>query len=168
MRKLYEIDKSIEDVLNALTDPDTGELIETESLDSLLLEREQKIESVILYRKDVSAEMAAVDAEIATLTARKKRLAKTCDGLDVYLGNALGGQKFSTARCEATFRKSEVADIKPEDVADFVLWAKKEAPELVTHKETDAPNKMEIKKLLKAGTLLPYCSLVVKQNITIK
>ena len=167
MRKLYEIDKSIEDVLNALTDPDTGELIETESLDALLLEREQKIESVILYRKDTFAELAAVDAEIAKLTERKKRLAKTCDGLDVYLANALGGQKFSTARCEATFRKSEVVDVDDE----FCNWAadpENFALHFLKRKITDTPDKAAIKKYLKDGNTLEHCRLVEKQNISIK
>ena len=169
MRKLYEINKSIEDLLNATTDPDSGELLDFESLDALLLERDQKIESVILYRKDVAAELAAVDAEIATLTARKKRLSKTVDGLDGYLTNALGGQKFATAKCEASFRKSEVADIAEEDVAKFIEWAKGTFNfEVISHKETDTPNKAVIKKMLKAGEELPYCRLVEKQNIQIK
>lgn len=169
MRKLYEINKSIEDVLNALVDPDTGEIVETESLDALLLEKEQKIESVILYRKDISAERAAVKAEIDALTAREKRLAKTEDSLDHYITYATGGEKFSTARCEAVFRKSEVADIKKEDVDKFVDWAKGTFNfEMLTHKETDAPNKTVIKKMLKAGEEIPYFTLVEKQNITIK
>ena len=169
MRKLYEINKSIEDLLNATTDPDSGELLDFESLDALLLERDQKIESVILYRKDISAERAALKAEIATLTAREKRLAKTEEGLDGYITNALSGQKFSTAKCEASFRPSEAADINQEDVDKFIEWAKKTSNmELINHKETDTPNKVAIKKMLKEGEEIPYCRLVKKQNITIK
>lgn len=56
MRKLYEINKSIEDLLNAVTDPETGEVVDLDALDDLLMEREQKIESVALYEKDVNAE----------------------------------------------------------------------------------------------------------------
>ena len=168
MRKLYEIDKSIEDILNATTDPDTGELVDFESLDALLLERDQKIESVILYRKDVAAELAAVEAEIATMTERKKRLVNTRDGLDGYLAKALDGQKFSTAKCEANFRKSVVVDM---DELGFIDWAKSQNEDVskyIIHKEADAPNKTEIKRLLKAGGSLPYCRLVEKKNLTIK
>ena len=168
MRKLYEIDKSIEDILNATTDPDTGELVDLESLDALLLEREQKIESVILYRKDVAAELTAVEAEIKTLKARKDRLEATRDGLDRYLTKALDGQKFSTAKCEATFRKSEVVDLDEFGFLGWVYSQPEDMSQYVIHKESDAPNKTEIKRLLKAGGTLPYCRLVEKQNLTIK
>ena len=39
MRKLYEINKSIEDLLAAVTDPETGEIVDPDALDDLLMER---------------------------------------------------------------------------------------------------------------------------------
>ena len=85
MRKLYEIKKDIEDLLNAVTDPDTGEVVDPDALDSLLLERDQKIENVALYAKDVNAEWVAVTHEIMTLQQRADRLKNTEEGLKQYL-----------------------------------------------------------------------------------
>ena len=167
MRKLYEIDKSIEDILNAVIDPDTGEIVDTESLDALLLEREQKIESVALYYKDVAAEMGAVGDEIIRLEDRLKRLKKTSEGLKIYLCKALNGQKFTTPKCEVNFRKSEAVEV---DDA-FVEWAS-DVNNLALHflkrKITDTPDKTAIKKYLKDGGTLEHCRIVENNNITIK
>lgn len=167
MRKLYEIDQSIEDVLNALTDPETGEIIETESLDALLLEREQKIESVVLYYKDVMAEIGAVGNEIVVLEQRLKRLKKTSEGLKTYIGKALEGQKFTTSKCDVSFRKSEAVEVDDE----FVEWAS-DAENFALHflkrKITDTPDKTAIKKYLKDGGTLEHCRIVENNNITIK
>ena len=167
MRKLYEIDQSIEDVLNSLTDPETGEIIETESLDALLLEREQKIESVVLYYKDVAAEIGAVGNEIVVLEERLKRLKKTSEGLKTYISKALEGQKFSTAKCDVSFRKSEAVEVDDE----FVEWASDVdnfALHFIKRKITDTPDKAAIKQYLKDGGTLEHCHLVEKQNLTIK
>ena len=56
MRALYEIDN---DIL-ACVDKETGEIVDTEKLESLEIEREKKIEGVILWRKDLMAEAEAV------------------------------------------------------------------------------------------------------------
>ena len=167
MRKLYEINKSIEDLLNAITDPDSGEVTDPEALDNLLLEREEKIESVILYYKDVQAELSAVGNEINALNQRADKLENTANGLKIYLSKALEGQNFKTSKCEVKYRKSESVEVTPE----FVEWAYSQKDDMspyITHKESDVPNKVEIKKLLKAGGSLPYCKLVENQNISIK
>lgn len=165
MRKLYEINKDIEDLINAVTDPDTGEVTDMDALDDLFLERDQKIESVILFRKDVIAEKNAIGAEIAELEKRYNCLAKTADGLDGYIEKALGGQNFKTARCEVKHRKSESVEVDPE----FCRWAIASLKcELVTQKYTSAPNKAEIKKALKAGEDLLYCRIVENDNLIIK
>ena len=167
MRKLYEIDKSIEDILNATTDPDTGELVDLESLDALLLEREQKIESVVLYYKDIAAEIGAVSNEITVLEQRLKRLKKTSEGLKTYIGKALEGQKFTTPKCDVSFRKSEVVEVDD----DFIAWAsdvENFALHYLKQTITETPDKQAIKKYLKEGGTLEHCRLVEKQNLTIK
>ena len=64
MRKLYEIRADIEDCILNATDPETGELVDTEQLDKLMVEHDTKIENVALYIKDSRAEAAAIKAEI--------------------------------------------------------------------------------------------------------
>lgn len=165
MRKLYEINHDIENLINSVTDPETGEVIDLDSLDSLLMEREQKLESVALYCKDTHAEWVAVSHEIIALQQRADRLENTEKSLKVYLAGALGGEKFTTPKCEVSFRKSETVEVDEE----FVAWAKDNyAAHLINHKETDQPNKAEIKKYLKEGKPLEHCRIVAKQNISIK
>ena len=89
MRKLYEINHDIETLINAVTDPDTGEVVDLDALEDLLLERDQKIENVILYRKDVISEMRAIGEEIDTLETRLSRLEKTAESLKGYIEKAL-------------------------------------------------------------------------------
>lgn len=169
MRKLYEINKSIEDLLNSVTDPDTGEVVDLDALDDLLMEREQKIENVALYAKDVNAELVAITHEIMILQQRADRLKNTEDGLKAYLTNALEGQKFSTPKCMISFRKSESAE--PDD--EFIEWASDInncALHFLRIKETKSvtADKEAIKKYLKSGGTLEHCRIVTKNNISIK
>lgn len=167
MRKLYEIKKDIEDLLNAVTDPDTGEVVDLDAIDSLLLERDQKIENVALYAKDVHAMWVAIMDEITTLQQRADRLKNTEDGLKIYLSNELQGEKFSTSKCDIGFRRSEAVEVDD----DFIAWASN-IDNLALHylkrKETVTADKMAIKQYLKSGGTLQHCKLVTKNNITIK
>lgn len=169
MRKLYEINKSIEDLLNAVTDPETGEIVDLDALDDLLMEREQKIENVALYAKDVNAEWVAIMNEIMILQKRAEKLKKTEDGLKTYLSTALNGEKFSTPKCMISFRKSESAE--PDD--EFIEWASDInncALHFLRIKETKSvtADKEAIKKYLKSGGKLEHCRIVTKNNISIK
>lgn len=167
MRKLYEIKKDIEDLLNAVTDPDTGEVVDPDALDSLLLERDQKIENVALYAKDVNAEWVAVTHEIMILQQRADRLKNTEDGLKQYLARELNGEKFKTSKCDIGFRKSESADVDD----DFIEWAsdiENCALHFLRKRETVSADKEKIKKFLKEGGKLEHCKLVTKYNISIK
>lgn len=166
MRKLYEIDQEIENLIASGVDPETGEwTLDESALETLQMERDKKIENVILYYKDLDAEIAAINTEVYTLVDRATKIAKKRDGLKIWLSKALAGQKFSTARCEASFRKSESVEVGD----DFCAWADQyEQDDYITIKHTVTPNKTAIKKFLKSGGELPYCQLVEKQNIQIK
>ena len=166
MRKLYEIDREIENLIVNGIDPETGEwTLDESALEALQMEREQKIENVILYFKDIKKDCIAIEQEISNLDDRKDRLEKTMEGLKIWLNKALAGQKFSTARCEVNFRRSEAVECDD----DFCAWAEQyEADSFITVKHSVAPNKSEIKKFLKSGGELPHCQLVEKQNIQIR
>ena len=55
MRALYDIDQDILDCV----DLETGEILDTEKLDALQMEREAKLEGVALWVKDLRAEAEA-------------------------------------------------------------------------------------------------------------
>ena len=118
MRRLYEID---EDILSCV-DTETGEIIDTEKLDALTMEREAKIEAVILWRKDIKAEREAVKAEYQNLKKRADSLAKTEDSLTEYIRYALEGEKFKTARCSVSYRATKKIVIDDVNAVDPCFW----------------------------------------------
>ena len=68
MRALYEIDNEI----LSCVDLETGEVIDTEKLDALQMEREKKVEAVACWVKDLKAEAEAIKAEKQILADRQK------------------------------------------------------------------------------------------------
>lgn len=71
---LYEINSQIEQVWGAAVDPDTGEIINEEALqalDGLTMQREEKLENLALFYKNLSAEAEALKAEKMRLAARQ-------------------------------------------------------------------------------------------------
>ena len=77
MATLYEIDTAIYSCI----DPESGEVIDTAQLDSLLMERSKKLEAVALWIKNLDSDAAAIKAEREALDrnpmqkpSRKKRM----------------------------------------------------------------------------------------------
>ena len=70
---LWEVDKRISDILeNGMhIDEETGEVFLPEDLDSLNIERDEKIEGIALYVKNLKAEAEAIHAEIDRLKDRE-------------------------------------------------------------------------------------------------
>ena len=85
--KLYEIDSALE----ALVDPETGELLDYEQFSRLQMEREAKIENTALYVKNLEAEAKAIKEEEARLSERRKAMENKAKRLREYIGFALDG-----------------------------------------------------------------------------
>lgn len=71
---LYEINSQIEQAWGAAVDPDTGEIINEEALqelEQLGMQREEKLENLALFYKNLSAEAEALKAEKMRLAARQ-------------------------------------------------------------------------------------------------
>ena len=153
--KLYEIDNAILDCI----DLETGEVIDTERLDALQMERDAKIENVALWIKDLKAEAEAIKAEKMALAERQRVAENKAESLKKWLAYALDGQKFSTAKCAVSFRNTENVELS--DVGMIRLM--KEHDELLTYKEPE-PNKTAIKQALKDGLTVQGVQLV--QNIS--
>lgn len=157
--KLYEIDNAILDCI----DLETGEVIDTERLDDLQMERVAKIENVALWIKDLKAESEAIKAEKMALAERQKVAENKAESLKNWLAYALDGQKFSTAKCAVSFRKTEKVEIS--DVGMIRLM--KEHDELLTYKDPE-PNKTAIKQALKDGLTVQGVQLVQNMSTIIK
>ena len=157
--KLYEIENAILDCI----DLETGEVIDTERLDALHMECDAKIENVALWIKDLKAEAEAIKAEKMALAERQKVAENKAESLKNWLAYALDGQKFSTARCAISFRKTEKVEIS--DVGMIRLM--KEHDELLTYKDPE-PNKTAIKQALKDGLTVQGVQLVQNMSTIIK
>lgn len=154
---LYELDKAIADF--ELEVNEDGEVLNIDELDELNLAREQKIEGISLWVKNLEAEKEAVKHEKDNFADREKRLGKKIDSLKGYLTYALQGEKFSTPKVAVSFRKSESVHITdeyliPDEYKLFTVVKK--------------PDKGVIKKALKDGKEIMGVELVEKQNISIK
>ena len=163
MARLYEITNSIANFEPEI-DEETGELLNADILDRLNMAREDKIESLCLYVKNLNAEAAAIKAERDNLDERMKSKERKADSLKRYLAASLNGEKFESPKCKVSYRKSQQVVVDSE----FEEWAKEKAPELLTIKTTYAPSKTAIKEAMLDGKSVPHAALVENNNLILK
>lgn len=155
MASLYEIDKSI---LGCI-DQETGEMIDPDRLEALFMERNQKIENVALWIKNLQSDALAFKAEKEAFAEREKAANAKIEQLKKYLAQALDGQKFSTGKCAVSFRRSEQVEVLDETIIPRAYMV-----ETVTYK----PDKKLIKEMLKDGEQVSGCQLIENLNPQIK
>lgn len=151
---LYEIDSAI---MNCV-DMETGEIIDMEALEDLQMERNQKIEGIGCWIKNLLADAKALKEEKDNLAARQKAAENKAASLKEFLSSYLNGEKFKTAKVAISYRKSDsvvVAEnaILPEE---FLKYAE------------PTPDKVGLKAALKSGKEISGVTLVTSQNIQIK
>ena len=166
---LYEIDLAIQQALEAALettiDPETGEILEQgnfEELEQLTAERDEKIENIAAYIKNLAAEADAIKAEEKALAERRKAKESKAERLKEYLANSMliaGQTKFESAKCALSFRRSTSVNILDIDAI----------PEEYRKIKTEiSADKTAIGKLLKAGEQIAGAELVEKQSLQIK
>lgn len=159
---LYEIDKSILE----LADPETGDITDWAKLEELQMERDQKIENVALWCKDLKAQALAIREEELALARRRKDIEGMIESRERYLEGALQGRKFETARCCVSFRRTQKVEITDERAA--VDWAREnERYDLLTY-TLPTIGKSDLAPLLKAGAVIPGAKLVENVKIGVK
>lgn len=160
--RLYEIEQAMLECC----DIETGEVIDPAKLDALQMEREKKLEGIALWIKNLKADVDAYVAEMESFAVRRKAAERKIEGLTDYLYNALGGEKFSTAKCAVTFRKSQGVKFDNEDA--FRVWCvQNNRPDLLTIQQPKV-SRTAVKALLKDGNELPGAELEERLNINIK
>lgn len=154
MATLYEIDNAI----LACIDAETGEIVDVDQLAALQMERQQKVENVALWYKNLLSDAAAYKAEKDAFTAKERAARAQADKLKAWLQDALQGEKYKTPRVSVTFRNTssvvvdDVLNLPPQ----FVRFA---APE---------PDKVAIAAAIKEGEAVTGARLESKQSIIIK
>lgn len=158
---LYEIDNG----LMSLVDEETGEILDKEAFDNLVMARDAKIENIGLWIKNENAMAEALEKEIKNLTARKKTAENRVKGLKNYLLYSLQGEKFSTSKVKISYTSSTAT--KFENESAFIEWAKEKRPDLLRVKEPEIA-KNEVKAALNAGDQLPGASLEKNISVVVK
>lgn len=151
---LFEIENEI---MNCW-DQETGEILDSDRLDQLEMERDTKIENIALYIKNLTADAEALKAEKQSFAERQKAAENKAESLKKYLANYLAGQKFSTPKVAISFRKTSSVNVT--DISQL--------PEKFLKFADPTPDKTAIKNAIKAGTTVTGAEIVEGQSISIK
>ena len=154
---LWQIDEQIEKAIELGFDPETGEILDESALEQLQMDRDEKIENICLYIKDLIAESKALADEAKALTERKERSAKKAESLKNYLQAMLDGQKWKSSKAIVSYRKTQSVVVDDMDALK---------PEFLRIKKE--PDKTAIKEVLKAGAEVAGAHLEDKQSMSIK
>lgn len=152
--KLYEINNAILDCI----DMETGEIIAPEKLESLQMDKHEKLRNIAFVALNAAADVAAYEEQEKKFAARKKAAKATVAWAKETLARELGGEKMKEAEFTVSYRKSEtveVADVNA--VPDEFLTP--QAPKV---------DKVGLKKAIKGGAVIDGVTIAEKQNIQIK
>ena len=154
---LYEICKELKEFEFEI-DEETGEILNEDELDRLELSKNEKIENICLYIKNLRSEAEALKLEKDRFDAREKSARNKAERLASYLQRMLDGETYKSLRAEVSYRKSE--SVKCDDVSlvpeEFLRY---KSPEL---------RKGAVKSALKNGVKVNGCRLETKVNMKIK
>ena len=155
---LYEIEKEI----MSCVDMETGEIIDCEKLDSLTMERDQKIENIALWVKNLEADAKAYKEEKDSFAQKQKVAENKAKSLKEYLSRFLAGTSYKSTKVNIRFRKSESVDVF--SLESLIEYGN---ADYLKYKEPEV-DKTAIKAALKSGANIPGCILVESNNIQIK
>ena len=150
---LYEINNAMQECIYL----ETGE-IDFELFEKLQLAKDEKIENVALWIKNLSSDVEGMENEKKAFEERIKAAKNKIISLKSYLEMALNGEKFQTAKCSITFRKSKsvtVLDVSKLD-KDYLKYAEPTA------------DKTAIKKAIESGVSVVGANLIENLNVQIK
>ena len=163
MRALYEIDQAILDCC----DMETGEVIDPEKLTVLQMERDQKLEGVALWVKDLTYEAQMIKEEADKLTARKKALDNKITSLKAWLLWALGGEKLKTPRCNVYQTHSQKVVIDDEKALIDMFMSSPFGEKFLLMKDPEI-DKNALKDSMKQGYEYEFAHLETTESVVIK
>ena len=139
-------------------DEETGEVLNADELDALEIERDEKIENIALWIKNLASDAEAYKREKESFTKKEQTAKKKLESLKGYLGMCLAGEKFKTDRVTISWRRSEAVEVI--DQAKIPEgWFIAQDPKL---------DKAGIKAALKDGENIPGVELKENNSIQIK
>lgn len=167
--RLYDIENGIIELLergfNDACVNEDGEIdfdLAQQFLEALEGEREEKLESIALYVKELYHEADAIAQEELKLKKRRQAKEKKAERLEEYLKSSLlgfGSKKFETPRVVLSFRTSKAVVVTDESKLDKKYM---KAKVVVT------VDKTAIKDALDKGEVVEGAAIEEKQNLQIK
>lgn len=159
---LYHIDQALE----ALIDPETGELLDYDAFEQLQMDREHKIENMVCWAKSMGAEAKAISEEEKKLAERRKAIENKRERILGYVDRALDGHAFQTAKCSVTYRKSTAVEIT--NMEELVQWCLDNGYDGKVTYAAPTVGKSDIAPLLKAGVAVEGVEVAERLNMGVK
>lgn len=152
--KLFEIDEALQECF----DLETGEIINVEKFEELQLEREQKLENIACWIKNLDADAEALKTQKMAFAERQKATEAKAESLRNYLQYALQNTNFKTVNVEVKFRKTQKVEI-----SDF----SKLNEDFLKYSEPTA-DKTAIKEAIQSGQVVEGAELIENMSMSIK
>lgn len=152
--KLYEINQEI---LSCI-DMETGEIIAPEKLESLQIDRHEKLRNIAFVALNAAADAKAYEEQEKKFLARKKAAKATVEWARETLARELAGQKMKEAEFTISYRKSEAVEVADEAAV----------PDEFRIPQPDKIDRAALKAALKNGAVIAGAQIVERQNIQIK
>lgn len=148
---LYEINSAILECV----DMETGEIIDPEMLEKLQINRDEKIENIACWIKNLLSDADQLKQEADKLLQRKKVAENKANSLKRYLFSFLDGEKFKSVKASVSYMSTEAVEVT--DISKI-------PGEFLRYKDPE-PNKTSIKQALKGGVEIP--GAILNKNISI-
>lgn len=160
---LYEINDKINHFFDSLEiDEETGEVLtDLSELDALQIAHDEKIDNIACFVKNIEAECEAIKKEEANLAKRRKTKENLVNRLKDMLKYDLNGNKFESARCKISFRKSTSVEVNEDE---FLKYHKNICTKIESYKYS----KSDLKMMVQSGEKLHGVKLVENKNIQVK
>ena len=163
--KIYEYNEMIDALLGMDedgVDEETGVVFDVTLLDRLEMERGEKLENLLLYAAQLTADADEIKAYISKLSARATAKKDKADRLKEWLVGELtryGDKRFETARIKAVITERNKVSILDETLLP---------PQYIRTKTETAPDKTAIAAAIKVGLAVPGAELVESKTVQIK
>jgi len=162
---LFEINKDIEQTLENIlnsVDEDTGEVDEAyvHLLEDLQMQKDEKLENIGCYIKNLNAEINAFKEEEKNMKKRREVLEHKAERLEKYVSSVLNGEKWDkSTKVQFSFRESTQTIIDDESLI----------PKKFLVKKIDySPDKKAIKEVLESGKAVKGAHLNTVKNLQVK
>lgn len=160
---LYEINSALQAAVDDCIDPETGEILDDSLLDAiggLQMARDEKIENLCLYIKNLRSDADQLKAEKQAFAKRQAAAEAKADRLTKYLSDVLAGEKWKAADGRAAISYRKTTSVSISDLTQI--------PAEFTRIPDPVPDKTAIKNAIQSGQDVPGAEIVTGQSIQIR